>query len=416
MDQPLDRRGLWLLGVLAAVVGSGYFFRTHDWEWGRQRCLLLLVLAVAVVVARPALPVFLKTRNATIAIWIAALVSAGLDLRTGIESVRLAAATGEIRLDQGQDTLRAAQLLLRGEDPYAKGQLLDPEAYMTRGRQRVEAGMPSPRDWPYLLDHWWRTLDPRAREKLLPPSDAKERALYGYKYGPLLPLVTAPLQAAVGPAAVPLLQLLFWAMLLALLRDPLVILCVSLEPSVATNYLYYSASDIWALAWMAAALFAWQRKRAGALGVFAGAAIGCKLAPSLLLAPLLANRRALIACAATVAVLFGPFAIADPAGFWANLVSWPSAMRPDNTHWSFYASEGVRIAARVVLGAGIVAAMVYLRNNTGLAVWLRYLAAASCALILGGVAFHNNYVPWFTVWALSAVSASAQQPAASGNR
>ncbi|HZX97536.1 MAG TPA: glycosyltransferase 87 family protein [Myxococcales bacterium] len=434
----------WLAVLLLGPVLIGRFFEVHDWEWGRQRCALLAAAAVLVLVARPSASAFLRSRAAAAVLWAAALVALGLDARSGLQSVSLAASTGEIRLDQGQNTLRAARLLLRGEDPYAQGQLLDLEAWFTRAPQRAQAGLVTlhPRFAHGLAGRWWSSLDPSARAALVPPAPAgnaaaaRERSLYGYKYGPLLPLLTAPAQALAGAAAVPALQLFWWAALLVLLAlclragaaDPavvaLVLLCLSLEPNLARNALYYSASDIWALALMAGALLAFLHRRPVALGLCVAAAVSCKLLPSLLLLPMLfvQERRGrltapLVACAGVVA-LFGPFVAADPAGFWANVVIWPSAMQPDNTHWSFYASAAVRSAVRAFCGLAIAAGAVALvaRQRRMPAGWFRYLAASSAALVLGGVAFHNNYVPWFTVWALGSASAIAQAPAASGNR
>ncbi len=442
------------LALPAIVVGFGFFLRTHDWEWGRQRCALLALLAIAVLVARPSCPAILRSRVAAALLWAGALVAVALDARIGIESVRLAATTGEIRLDQGQHTLRAARLLLRGESPYAQGQLIDLEAYATRGEERARAGLVTPRDpgrVRLLAARWWSTLDPAARDELLPPAPpgnqaaVRERALYGYKYGPLQPLVVAPLQAILGPAAIPILQLTFWLLLLALLAASLraaeagwgptgfAILCLSLEPSIATNFLYYSATDVWALAAMAGALLAFLRGRPIALGLCVGAAVACKILPSLLLGPMLlvaapgrgrARFVAPVACLLLLIAVCAPFVAADPLGFWSDVVLWPSAMRPDNTHWSFYASPALRAVVRVLLGCAILAGAAYLlaRRERAAASWLRFLAACSVALILGASAFHNNYETWFAVWAVCAVvasgspsSASAQAPAPSGN-
>jgi hypothetical protein len=450
---PQGMRTWWrpalFVALLAGVVWFGWFLQAHDWEWGRERCGLLALFAVLVLVARPSPPALLRPPRVAAAIWLATLVALGIDARTGVESVVLAARTGQIRLDQGQNTLRAARLLLRGEDPYAQGQLLDLEAYFTRARERAQAGleMPDPRLAPGLARRWWATLDPSARSALVLPAPAgnaaarRERSMYGYKYGPLLPLVTAPAQAMVGAAAVPALQLSCWAALLILLAlclrasgagwgaTGLAILCLSLEPSLARNALHYSASDVWALALMAAALLAFLRGRPVALGLCVAGAIACKLLPSLLLAPMLFARggrrwAAPLACAAGLAALFGPFVLLDPQGFWTNLALWPSAMRPDNTHWSFYASPGAQRAARIAIGAAIVAgaAVLVASGHRAASAWFRYLAAASAGLVLSGVAFHNNYAPWFTVWALclaaagrsDAASAKAHAPAASG--
>lgn len=427
------------VALLSGLVWFGWFLEAHDWEWGILRCCLLALFAALILVARPEAPALLRSPRAAAAIWSAAVIALGIDVRTGVRSILLAARTGEIRLDQGQNTLRAARLLLRGEDPYAQGQLLDLEAYFTRGRERAQAGlaMPDPRLAPALARRWWATLDASARSALVLPAPAgnaaaqRERSMYGYKYGPLLPLLTAPAQAIAGPAAVPALQLSFWAALVILLlfclraagaawgAAGLAILCLSLEPNLARNALYYSASDVWALALMAAALLAFLRERPVALGLCVAAAIGCKLMPSLLLAPLLfAQRRegrfaAPLACAAGLVLLLGPFILLDPAGFWTNVAVWPAAMRPDNTHWSFYASAGVHRAARVLIGSAVVAASAVLaaRRERGASAWFRYLAAASAALVLAGVAFHNNYAPWFTVWALCAAAAGRSSPA-----
>jgi len=460
MDRPLDRRAAaWalLLLQLAALVLFGRFLQDHDWEWGRARCALLAALALATILGRSPARIAAGSRVLQVLLAIAALIALGVNARTGIETIVHAAKTSEIRLDQGQNTLRAARLLLRGEDPYARGQLLDLEAYITRFSQRAEVGLlpgaPPPEVRP-LAERWWQTLDPGARERLLPepvpPSAAanRERALYGYKYGPILFLVTAPLQALCGPAAVPLLQLILWCAWMALLGlalraagvgaggIALALVAIALEPNVAANALYQSASDVWPLAFMAGAVLAWLRGRPVALGLCAAAAVGCKVLPSALLAPLLFMKApregaafswaAPLAALAGVLVLFVPFALWDPLGLWADLVLWPSAMRPDNTHWSFYASETVRAAARVALLTALAAAAVWLLRSQprSAAVCFRWLAAASAAAILAGVAFHNNYAPWFTTWAACAAvasafgsseSASAQAPAASTN-
>ena len=447
-----------LLGMIGSLGLFGRFLQGHDWEWGRQRCALLAILALLVLAARPlGGPLTLSFRPLVAALWMAALVALGLDARTGIQTLRHTAATSEIHLDQGQNTLRAARLLLRGEDPYARGQLLDLEAYFTRTAQRARVGI-SPRASPdqlrQLADVWWGTLDPRAREVLLPPprgaAAANEHALYGYKYGPLLPIVTAPFQVLIGPAAVPLLQLLVWlAWMVSLglvLRAAgvcaggvaLALLAISLEPNVPYNALYLSASDAWVLLAMSGAVLAFLRGRPIALGLCAAGAVACKAMPALLLLPLLLvplrrprddaepSRAALFWFLGGLLALIGPFALWDPRGLWADLVRWPSAMRPDNTHWSFYASAPlVRVARASMVGAVALCALLLLRfRRTDAATWLRYLAVASAAAVLSGVAFHNNYAPWFTAWATCALvaaffgpeSASAHAPAASTNK
>src|SRR5260370_23886039 len=144
MDRPLDRRAIaWtrLLAQLAALVLFGRFLQGHDWEWGRERCALLAALALAVLFNGSPARIAIASRSLLVALWMAALLALGLSARTGIETLLHTASTGEIRLDQGQNTLRAARLFLRGENPYARGQLLDLAAYFTRFPQRAQAGL-----------------------------------------------------------------------------------------------------------------------------------------------------------------------------------------------------------------------------------------------------------------------------------
>ena len=315
----LPRRALaWamLFALLVSLCLFGRFLQDHDWEWGRERCALLAIFALLVLVARSPAGRLTLSHPLAGALWIAALIALALDARTGIQTLRHAAETGEIRLDQGQNTLRAA----------------------------------------------------------------REHALYGYKYGPVLPIVTAPVQALIGPAAVPLLQLVFWLgwmVLLALaLRAAevdwggiaLALLAISLEPNVEHNALYLSASDVWVLALMSGAVLAFLRRRPVVLGLCAAAAMACKMLPALLLAPLLflplrrqaSSFAAVVACLSGLLLLLGPFALWDPLGLWADLVRWPSVMRPDNTHWSFYARDQARLLGRLALSVAVALAALQL--------------------------------------------------------
>jgi hypothetical protein len=443
---------LLLLLLLGAVVISGHFLKAHDWEWGRQRSLLVLLLGASAFFARsPAGRLELRARPLVAALWLLALGLTGRDLITGVESVRRAASTGEIRLDQGQNTLRAGRLLRRGQDPYARWQLLDLEAYSTRLHQRDAAGLHvglEPRALRFHVDRWWRELDDASRLRLLPPAEAPaaraEGALYGYKYGPLLPLVTAAVDARLGAASVPLLQLVLYLGWLALLvlslhaagvesgAIPLGLIALSLEPSAARNYLELSASDVWVLAASAGAVLAFLRQRPVWLGLCAAAALGCKAFPAALLLPLLfvrPSRASFLGLGGGLLAIYGPFLWWDPAGLWANLVRWPSAMAPDNTGWVWYATPPVSAAARAILLfvlAGFSAWFVHSRHSAPASSTLPFgfLALGSALAILAGAAFHGNYVPWVTSWAVCAVlaaffggtadvSASAQAPSVS---
>src|SRR5260370_40185078 len=111
MERPLDRRAIaWtlLLAQLGALVLFGHFLQGHDWEWGRERCALLAVLALVVLFARWPARIAIASRSLLVALWIAALLALSLSARTGIEAVLHTASTGGIRRDQRQNTLPAA--------------------------------------------------------------------------------------------------------------------------------------------------------------------------------------------------------------------------------------------------------------------------------------------------------------------
>lgn len=459
----MTRALAWTLSfaLLACAVFFGRFLLGHDWEWGRQRSLLVLLLGAAAFFARsPAGRLRLRAGPILVPLWALALWLTGATLVSGAKSVIHSARTGEIKLDQGQNTLRAARLLRRGESPYARWQLLDLEAYYTRGRQRDAAGLGTPGlDVRAALGRFWTLLDPADRRALLPPTETKaaraEGALYGYKYGPLLPLVTAPADALFGPGAVMGLQLVLyaaWILLLALgLRAtgvepgavPLALIALALEPTAAANFLDASASDVWVLAASAGAVLAYLRQRPVALGLCTAAALACKVFPAVLLLPFLLvrpRRAGLLALALGLAMLFGPFALWDAGGLFANLVLWPSQMGADNTGWSWYVAPALQTAARALLLSLLVALSGwFVRSQRAAAAQAEapygFLALGGALSICAGAAFHNNYAAWVTAPAICAAvaaflggassesgeasgpeSASAQQPSASTNR
>lgn len=427
----MRRTAAWTLlaALLAGAVLGGRWLEAHDWGFGRERTLLALLLGAAALLARsPAGRLRLRARGALLALWLPALWLTGQDLRTGLASVAVAARTGEIRIDQGQNTLRAARLLrTRGEDPYGEGQLLDLEAWGSRERQRAEAGLRAPLGREAAAQAraaWWDRLDPAARAQLLPaataPAARAEARLYGYKYGPLLPLVTLPLEAVAGPAAVPALQLVLYLawllLLLAVLRAagaepaalPLLLCALSLEGSAAKNFLFLSTSDVWVLAACAGGVLAALRGARVALGLCAAAALGCKAFPAALLLPLVwvwGGRAGWLALGGGLCALYLPFLAWDAAGLWANLARWPSAMAPDSTGWLSFLAPAQRAAARGLAGAALLVACAgYARLRPALP--FGWLAFASALGIAAGPAFHGNYAPWVVGWGLCAVLAA----------
>ncbi|MGQ0507996.1 MAG: hypothetical protein ACT4TC_22050, partial [Myxococcaceae bacterium] len=347
------------------------------------------------------------------ALWTAAIVAMLANASLGIASVVYSARKGKIRLDQGQNTYRAALMFARGENPYGRGAILDLEAFNTRLETRVKEGV-GPKINLEALPRYWETLDPQLRAQLLPTDGtSRESALLGYKYGPVLFLAALPFARLIGPAGIPLLNLLCflgWAFALfkvvrALgLRSEiaaLALLAVFLDRNVGWNFLYYSCSDIWVLLFGALAVLAHLRGWPLRLGLFVALALGSKLFPAALYLPLLLlHRRSLLTFAATAAALFVPWVLWDGQGLVYNLLLWPSLMAPDTTSWVAFASTRVVWAIRGVLLATAAWAMLQLLRQRAPLMWT--LALSNLSVVAAGNAIHNNYLPWFSAWAVLA--------------
>jgi|GEM_PF-1902914 len=445
---------LWVL-LIAALFCVSDWMVSHDWEHGRGRSALIAGCALIVFAIRwPWAPSrIFASRIVSGLATIAAAAALVADVRIGLESIHHARLTGEIRLDQGQNLLRATQLLARGEDPYGKGALVDLEAYNQRLRLRVQLGMPphlQPVALPQALARYGRDPERSLAQQLLPEPPAaaapdqaalaaREYALLGHKYGPLPVMVALPFvyfgdQPGPGPELIPWLQLvaflgwitaLTWLLLAPALRlgqaaIPLVILLVLIEPQVAHNYLYDSASDAWVLGFCALALAAWLREKSWLTGLAVALALGCKIFPAALFVPLIFTRpmrNALIAFALASALLYLPFFIWDPRGLWLNLVAWPSLMEPDNTGWIFYFANLSPVIRPLVLLA--IAALSFIdlfwkRGAGSQTLAPAHFALVSALAILAGSALHNNYIPWVTSWAFVALAitfAASRAPA-----
>jgi hypothetical protein len=361
-----------------------------------------------------------------------ALLAFAVDVALGIFSVAGTAYTGHIRLDQGQNTYRAALLLARGQNPYGRGTLLDLVAFKTRVHLRCEAGIPAEVTCDQLsttLDRYWDTLDPELERQLLPlpgPTDSalahREASILGYKYGPLLFLLALPLTMIFGPASISLLNLvafLAWtAVLLAILRkmqfSPRVI-AVVMASILATyeipwNFLCLTASDIWPLLFSSLAVLALLSDRPILMGGAIGLALASKIFPAALFVPLLFHTRPLSSVAKAVATsvlvaasLYGPFILWDSESFFLNVVRWPALMAPDSTAWVYYADATIALYARAVIALALL--ILALRLIVGRDQQLfRCLALLNLLLVLAGTAFHNNYVTWFVPWLFMAMA------------
>jgi hypothetical protein len=417
-----------LLAAVAALKLALLLFVFLDWHCGLVRGSLLAagLLALLALLRAPRSQVTLRDapwlRSASIAVAVGAIAMAGL----GILSIVTTHKVGNLGLDQGQNTYRAALHVLRGENPYAAGMLLDPIAYYERLAIREAAGL-SPRmpraEIVDALAQYWGTLDPALRERLLPPPTAdadgnanalaeREFAVLGYKYGPLPVMATAALAPLLGRAAVPLLNVicaLAWAFVLGLILLRLGMErrlawlgagLALLDPHVGITVLYLTALDIWPLLFGALAVLALLAGRPAWLGATLALALGCKLFPALVYLPLLGiarSWRAAVVFAAVSAAIYLPWLAWDPRGLINNFVLWPTLMQPDSSSWVMYVPPSVALALRLgLLGLVIAGSVAMLRAGPERVIW--GMAFLNLAVVAAGSAIHNNYLTWFSGW------------------
>lgn len=425
------------------MLGASWLFARFYWGYGRLRLgllglLLLGVLALWRLRLRPRrlpLPPWRSAPGAVLRIGLAlALLGLGLaEVRTLRQATHAATVTGRLRLDEGRTTLRAAQLLWRGENPYAVGALVDDTAFLARLDRRRDAGvgpaLPAGEVLP-ALQRYLADLDPATRQALLPPpgpgapaTAAREVAVLGYKYGPLPLLLTAALAPLAGPAAVPLANglasLALFALVGAILLEAgagpaaagLAAAALMLDAQCSFYFVFLTATDVWPLLFGFAGLWLALRGRHAGLGVAVALAVASKIMPGavfLLLLPASGSwktgaGRAAAWCAATLAVLLLPWLALDARGFVDNFLLWGTLMAPDSNSWVFDAPPRLVLAVRVALLAPLawLAWRIARRREPRLA---GAFALLNMLLIAGGSAMHNNYLPWFTTWTLLALA------------
>ncbi|HEY5209966.1 MAG TPA: glycosyltransferase 87 family protein [Stellaceae bacterium] len=330
--------------------------------------------------------------------------------------------TRHIPRDAGRTTWLAVRLLWQGENPFGLGALVDTTAFEERAPARLGTPLASslnPAAFASALKRYEATPDPELRRQLLPvskslPRDlAVEARLSGYKYGPVILMVTAPFALINHPAVIMLLNaaataglflalgLLAWQVagenkMLAALG----IASLLLERSITAAYVSHSSTDIWALLPMAFAVLCHLQKRHVPMAILLAVAVAAKIFPALILVPLLLCDRPRVRVPvflATLALLLGPWFALDPLGFVANVFLWPMLMYPQANSWIYFLSFPVATAARIVLFAGI--GFVWWRYCSGREPRLFWTAAlASTLLLLAGNHFQNNYLPWATIW------------------
>ncbi len=425
MTSSPDRSAFALAGALALVAAASLALRYVDWGQGPARGLILFAMLIAMALIGA--PVRAAVVGPRLTLLANALIAAGaaLWLATAAGVIAHSARTGAIPLDQGQTTYRAARMLLKGENPYGFGALVDFQAVFDRLPQREAAGIgPSvPRaDLDAALAAYDRDLGAQARARILPPAPASgpaalEAQLLGYKYGALFPLLALPFAAMGLPAGIMALNALVAALTLAALYalmrervgDPglarLGLAALLWDNAILVNYVEKSATDIYALLFMALAALAVTRGRLhwGAIALAVG--FGFKIFPSALAFPMLligGGWRPALTFAAVAGAIYLPFAIADPSGLTHNVFLWPAYLGSDSTSWLAFAPP---LAARVVRALGLAAiAWVWMRYLSGREPSLfRTLAIVALLALVSSATFHNNYAPWATIWIVAAL-------------
>ncbi len=421
--------------ALAAIAAIGLWLALLvplNWNYGLERGGIVLVLLLGLVLLRfgpraaiqPAAP----GAEAWLTLFLRSAVAAALILGIGYASqaVTRCLEKNEIRMDQGPAVWLAARLLWNGENPYGLGAIVDFYSYGIRARERRAEGIVSSipeGEAEAALERYSSTLDPELRKRLLPVEAASggplsEARLLGFKYGPLLIDVTALFAPLGQPCAAVVLNIaMYGIMLLAMARlfwgafeDKGLalagILALLLDRNMSWNYVDLTMADIWALAFCALSVLAFQRGRALATGAAIGAAIGCKIFPSLVFVPLLLayrSPRPFIAAAGVIALIYLPWLVWDPIGVFANIFMWPFVMSKDSTSWTYFAAPEIVATVRLLaLGALGVLWYRYLTGREERLFWT--LAVANTLLIGTGGVFHNNYVPWASIWVVAAVA------------
>jgi hypothetical protein len=419
--------------ALAALELALQAFRVRAWEEAGLRVLIIAVLAAGMVLVRAYRPAAAplatgaRVRFALRAAVLAALLwNAGL----GAIAIRHTATTGEIRMDQGQATYKAATELRHGENPYGRNELLDPYAYIARLPLREKLGV-GPRIeggaaaaaasvWSY-----WGSLDPALRDRLLPraapgasAAAVHETETLGYKYGPLPLLVTAGLTPLLGPLAVAAVNValvfaLFFVSFLILRAHvaeaelaALAFIAILIDHFPTWYYVHFSNSDAWPMLFCALSLYAAGTGRTYLLGAALGLALASKPFPSLLYVPLLLSARswrAAIVALLLAGALMLPFWLWDPRGFANNYLLWSAYMLPDDTSWIQRVPFGIALAVRLALGTLVAFLWLRLIRGREMRIFASF-ALMSLAIVAAGPVIHNNYVPWFSLWAAVAVA------------
>ncbi len=416
------------MAAIAAVqlwLGLLWFFY---WGHGIERGVILSVVLAGLVALRfirpPAHAVATSPPRWLVA---AAVLIVLLDLGMMTFSTVRCWQTGRIPMDEGETSWRAARLLWQGQNPYGSGALIDFSAYRTRLPIRNAAGVGPTLPAASInvaLERYGRNLDGATRQKLLPAAHGsdlvavRETSVLGYKYGPLLLLATSLLVPAGVSALVLLtnglacfgLYAVMWAILKRVSKGDLILalaamIALLLDRHITRNYINRSATDVWSLLFGALGVLAFlSRKPLSTASAFA-VAVGSKILPGLALTPVLLKFRSpypLLAFGAVLIGIYVPWFLWDARGIVDNVFLWPLLMTKDSSSWQFFVAPQLAFGVRLAALAAI--AVVWLRYLTGRDDRLFWtLAITNVLLLLGSGFLRNGYVPWASVWIVTAI-------------
>jgi len=442
-QRPLPQRlGLWcrrILGCDAAFAGAvaaaqlwlgllWFFYQGY----GIERGIILggLLVGLTVLRFRPRSGATEKPAGATSltpALRGLLIVALSLDVSLMIVSTETNLRTLTIPMDEGQTSWRAARLLWRGENPYGFGALTDLTAYRKRVQERTAAGEATKLAGPKValaLAHYDATLDPTIRRELLPASTGltgaatREARVCGYKYGPIIVLITALIVPLGIPTAVLFLNGLGtfalyavnWRILRRIATPELALagvamLALLLDRHITRDYIDRSATDVWALLFGSLAVLACISRRPLAMAAAIAFAVGSKSLPGLIFLPLLLRFRSpypVLLFAGLVGAIYLPWLIWDVKGVLYNVFLWPLLMSNDSTSWEYFAPPAAALVARG-LAVSLLAVL-----------WLRYLfgreerlfwtlAMSNTVVLLASGFLRNGYVPWASLWVVAAI-------------
>lgn len=390
------------LAAFLAAAGLLQLFVEYDWGMGAVRAGLLVALGALLATLRWWARSSGAPRSWGWAAVAVVVALAAWHVAVGAGSLMRTKATGDLRLDQGENSFRAVRTLLAGRNPYGTRTLLDPTEYrvlVRRWRARpdcVEFAGASRDPFPAISDR------PECAEA------RRDWAGLGYKYGPVTLATYVVPVTALGKAGIfathlalfAALAVVLWLLALRsaggdLFLGALPLLLVLLPAHYRLNALDLSAADLAPV--LLALTFLALRARPVLAGTALGLSIAAKVLPGALFLPLLLplGRRAWTALGATLAAAFLPFAVWDLEGLLSNILLYNLRRPTDSTALAHFMSPGAGAALGAAVAGSLVILVVHLRRRG----WnarraMAYLASAHLGVLLAGKIFHNNYLLW----------------------